>query len=34
LYFDCRIDLQDVAGLAARWLENYELTAPIPVPAP
>lgn len=34
LYFDCRIDLRDVAVLAARWLENYELTAPIPVSVP
>lgn len=32
LYFDCRIDLLDFAALAEQWLNNYELTGPIPVP--
>jgi hypothetical protein len=32
LYFDCQINLQDFARLAAKWLEEYALLHPIPVP--
>lgn len=32
LYFDCKVDLQDFAALAAEWLADYTLLNPVPAP--